>query len=323
MPDHVRSLDPERVEQGDLVPREALAVVAVPRRLARAEAAQVGSEEPELAPEARDHPAPHVPVLRPAVEKQDRRRVIEGLRGNRRLIAPDLRGLGWTEAPGRGYDGDTFARDQVALLDALGIERLDIIGHDWGGWTAFLLGLDHPDRVGRMVICNVPPPWVPRSPRLVVETWRSWYALANALPGAGPILTRRLIPERILRWGHARDPFEPGERELYLERFREPERAAAVSALYRHYFRIFRDGLRGAWRARRLSPPTRLLFGTRDLYISPRLVELARPNADDFAIELVPDSGHFIVDEKPELVVERAQGLFAGRISGGKETLEG
>ncbi len=40
-----------------------------------------------------------------------------------RVLAPDLRGFGSTEAPGSGYDGPTFARDQVALLDALGIEK--------------------------------------------------------------------------------------------------------------------------------------------------------------------------------------------------------
>src|SRR5215213_8511844 len=65
------------------------------------------------------------------------RRVIEELRSNFRVIAPDLRGFGWSEAPGEGYDGDTFARDQIALLDALGIEKASFIGHDWGGWTTF------------------------------------------------------------------------------------------------------------------------------------------------------------------------------------------
>ena len=77
------------------------------------------------------------------------RRVIGALRDERRLLAPDLRGFGWSEAPGHGYDGETFAADQVALLDALGIERAFVVGHDWGGWTAILLGLLHPDRVER------------------------------------------------------------------------------------------------------------------------------------------------------------------------------
>ena len=87
------------------------------------------------------------------------RRVIAGLGDEYRLLAPDLRGFGWTEAPGHGYDGETFAGDQVALLEALGLERAHVVGHDWGGWAAMLLGILHPDRIDRMVVCNAPHPW--------------------------------------------------------------------------------------------------------------------------------------------------------------------
>ena len=51
------------------------------------------------------------------------RRVLDRLAPEFRMLAPDLRGFGSTEAPGRGYDGETFARDQIALLDALGSSR--------------------------------------------------------------------------------------------------------------------------------------------------------------------------------------------------------
>ena len=71
--DHERALDPERVEQRDLVGGERLAVVAVPRRLAPAEAAQVRSDQPIFVPQGADHPPPHVPVLWPAVKEEDRR----------------------------------------------------------------------------------------------------------------------------------------------------------------------------------------------------------------------------------------------------------
>src|ERR687892_1744337 len=61
------------------------------------------------------------------------RRVVPQVNDRFRLLMPDLRGFGWTEAPGHGYDPRTFASDAIALLDALGIERVKLVGHDWGG----------------------------------------------------------------------------------------------------------------------------------------------------------------------------------------------
>ena len=75
------------------------------------------------------------------------RHVIPLLAGDYRLIAPDLRGFGWSDCPAGGYDPVTFAADAVALLDALEIERADVIGHDWGGSAAFALALTAPERV--------------------------------------------------------------------------------------------------------------------------------------------------------------------------------
>ena len=73
------------------------------------------------------------------------------LASHRRLLMPDLRGFGWTEAPGRGYDAETFASDAVALLDALELERVQLAGHDWGGYASLLAGLKHPERFSRIL----------------------------------------------------------------------------------------------------------------------------------------------------------------------------
>ena len=239
------------------------------------------------------------------------RRVIGALRDERRLLAPDLRGFGWSEAPGHGYDGETFAADQVALLDALGIERAFVVGHDWGGWTAILLGLLHPERVERMMVLNAPHPWPRITPSLIAEGWRGWYTWLLAAPGLGPRFSRQgWVARTILTRGNVGNPFTAEEADAYVDSFCEPSRALAVSQLYRYYQRVFREAIRGRWRDQRLAVPTRIVFGERDRYVSPKLLPGYEPYADDLEVELVPDSGHFIVDEKPDLIVARAREFF-------------
>jgi pimeloyl-ACP methyl ester carboxylesterase len=234
------------------------------------------------------------------------RDVIERLAPQFRLIAPDLRGFGWTEAPGEGYDLETFAADQVALLDALEIESASIIGHDWGGFTCFLLGLGAPERIERMVALNTPHPWAAVNPRLLLQAWRSWYAAANALPVLGPRLSQSgRIAAWMLSHGNVNDPFPEGA-AIYLDRLRDSARAQATASLYRYYMRAFAQAPRSPYRGERLSVPTLLLFGERDLFISPDLLEGGEMHADDLRIELVPDAGHFIANERPDLVARRA-----------------
>jgi pimeloyl-ACP methyl ester carboxylesterase len=240
------------------------------------------------------------------------RRVMSTLTDEYRLLAPDLRGFGWTEAPGHGYDGETFAADQVTLLDALEIERAHVVGHDWGGWTAFLLGILHAERVDRMVVCNAPHPWSRLSPGVLLELWRSWYTWVIATPGLGRlVLERPWIARRILGSGNVGTPFTEEELRLYVDSFREPARADAITKLYRYYQRAVREGVSGRWRNERLTAPTLLLFGERDRYVSTKLLPGYERFADDMRVELVPNSGHFIVNEKPGLVIERTRQWLA------------
>lgn len=242
------------------------------------------------------------------------RRVMTALGGEYRLLAPDLRGFGWTEAPGHGYDGETFAADQVALLDALGLERAHVVGHDWGGWTAVLLGILHPERVDRMVVCNAPHPWSRLSLRVALELWRSWYTWVIATPGLGRlVLEHPWIARTVLGRGNVGSPFTDEELRLYADSFREPARADAIQKLYRYYQRAVREGIGGRWRAHRLTVPTLVLFGERDRYVTPKLLPGYEPFTDDMRVELVPDSGHFIVNEKPDLVIERTREWLSGR----------
>ena len=64
-----------------------------------------------------------------------------------RVIAPDLRGHGWSDKPHSSYRKAELADDVVALLDALGLDRVRLAGHDWGAVTGLLVAAGHPERI--------------------------------------------------------------------------------------------------------------------------------------------------------------------------------
>ncbi|MDT7744340.1 MAG: hypothetical protein QOE59_3418 [Actinomycetota bacterium] len=96
------------------------------------------------------------------------RALITSLATTHRVVALDLRGAGWSDAPRTGYSTDDRVRDVLAVLDEPAIPRADLVGHDWGGWLAFRMALDHPGRVRRLVAISTPTPgrssgtWRPR-----------------------------------------------------------------------------------------------------------------------------------------------------------------
>jgi pimeloyl-ACP methyl ester carboxylesterase len=71
-----------------------------------------------------------------------------------RVIAPDLRGRGATDKPATGYTMADHAADVVGLLDALGIERVVLGGHSFGGFLAIYVAVQYPQRVGRLVVID-------------------------------------------------------------------------------------------------------------------------------------------------------------------------
>jgi pimeloyl-ACP methyl ester carboxylesterase len=74
------------------------------------------------------------------------------LENGRRVVAPDLRGHGRSPKPSGGYEVESLALDVIALLDALEISKVDLVGWSLGGLTAFALAARHPDRVNRLVL---------------------------------------------------------------------------------------------------------------------------------------------------------------------------
>lgn len=81
------------------------------------------------------------------------RLVMPTLAESRRVIAPDMAGFGYTERrPDDAYSMDNWVSHAVGVLDALGIERTDLVGNSFGGAIALALAIRHPERVRRLVL---------------------------------------------------------------------------------------------------------------------------------------------------------------------------
>jgi pimeloyl-ACP methyl ester carboxylesterase len=227
-----------------------------------------------------------------------------------RVICPDLRGFGWTDAPARGYEKEQLASDVLALMDAMGLERVRLVGHDWGGWVGYLLCLREPDRFERLLTLNILPPLIERSLPAALSAWRLWYQWVLAAPILGRAVASRLsgLGEPVVSWvGMGRETWTPAERAIFLDRLREPARARASVQYYRSFqLRELGPLVAGRYRRSRLKTPTLLLFGTGDHVQDPRALRGIERHADDFTVELVDGCGHFIADERPDLVAERA-----------------
>ena len=81
------------------------------------------------------------------------RLVMPALARQARVIAPDMAGFGFSERPdGYTYSMDNWVAQAIGLLDALDIERADLVGNSFGGALALALAIRHPDRVRRLVL---------------------------------------------------------------------------------------------------------------------------------------------------------------------------
>jgi pimeloyl-ACP methyl ester carboxylesterase len=231
-----------------------------------------------------------------------------------RVIVPDQRGYNTSDKPGgvAAYRIETLAEDVVGLLDAAGLERASIVGHDWGGVVAWWTVLVHPERVSRLSILNVPHPAVLRrhllsSPRQML---RSWYILFFQLPG---------LPERFL----AKDGFAnlaravrggrkgtctDADLALYREAWTQPGALTAMVNWYRAALRW----ASGRLPRLRVSAETLLLWGARDRFLGREMAEPSAALCDRHRLEIFEAATHWLQHDEADAVNDRLTRFLQG-----------
>ena len=231
----------------------------------------------------------------------------------RRVLAPDLPGLGASSYSGP-YDVPSLVRQLVALLDeVVPGQRVDVVGHDWGGSLALALTAAHSDRVRRLVVANAPYRQVPllRAPHIPCFT----------LPVAPEVLFRlggRRVVDAMLDYAwKARTPLAPESRAEYAAAY---TMRSTVRAMLGYYRAATRPRLVAALTRRRpvSRPPAHaekmmVLWGALDPVLPVAIGEsVVRDLGPDCVMVTVPGAGHFVVEEAPDVVADVLLDFLAG-----------
>lgn len=234
-----------------------------------------------------------------------------------RVIVPDLRGYGASDAPPDDATHTTYSKrrmaaDIVALMAALGIERAAVLGHDRGARVAYRLALDHPGRVSRLGIVEIVPTgdfWAAWSADLALKAYH-WTFLAQPAPfperliGADPVA---FLDHTLASWtlDGTLSAFAPAALESYRAQIRDPARVAAMCADYRAGATTDR-ALDQADRAagRRIAAPLRFLWAEGGFPAQTGdPAGLWRAWADEVT-DAACVSGHFAMEENPGAVLD-------------------
>jgi pimeloyl-ACP methyl ester carboxylesterase len=147
----------------------------------------------------------------------------------KRVIVPDLRGFGESERPPdvAAYAIRHSLADMLAVLDALGIERVQVVGHDWGAAVAWGLAAFAPERVERLAVLSVGHPRALAEPTME-QREKSWYMLLFQFEDVAEAMLQRDDWRLLHAW--LRDN---GDAEQYIADFSRPGALTAGLNWYR------------------------------------------------------------------------------------------
>jgi pimeloyl-ACP methyl ester carboxylesterase len=230
------------------------------------------------------------------------RMVMPALARDFEVIAVDQRGIGKTDKPQDGYDSATLANDLAALMDALGHQRFAVVGHDVGHFISYALAADHPDRVDRVALLEVPgPPGALPSPPLFLPepiNNKVWHIPFNRV---------EKVPEQLITgrediyFGYEFD-IQAGKKlpddvvDYYVRLVSNPDSLRGSLGFYRAWDATMAQNAQRS--SRPLTMPVLAIGGAASW--GQQVGDDMKKLATNVQSVVIPDAGHWLAEEAPD-----------------------
>ena len=225
-----------------------------------------------------------------------------------RVVVPDLRGMGLSSRPDGGYDKKTQAADIRAVLDKLGIDKADIVGHDIGTMVAYAYAARYPEQTTRLVVMDAPVPGVPPWEQIVrlPALWHFDFGgkdMLRLVKGRERIYLDRFWNE------FAGDPgkIDEGTRAHYASLYARP---GAMKAAFAQFLAIRKDAEDNAESVKtKLTMPVLAIGGEKSFGANEAAV--MRNAATQVTELVVAGSGHWLMEEATSTTVDAVRSFLA------------
>jgi len=228
--------------------------------------------------------------------------IIMGLKDEFRLIVPDLRGYNLSDKPEQAekYDLRILVEDIKNLSDKLNLDKFILAGHDWGGIIAWAFAEKYPNMLDKLIILNAPHYKVFREKIKEDKTQRkaSGYISQLIKEGSDQLLKRddfQMLRFATFQNARNKEAFSKEDKIKYIDAWSQPG-ALKTSVNYYRANRRYKE-----WSGM-IKVPTLVLFGMKDNYVKPIVLEGLSEYVEDLKIVKSEDSSHWIMHDDPDLV---------------------
>ena len=218
------------------------------------------------------------------------------------VVVPDLRGLGLSAKPAGGFDKKTQAGDVAGVMAALNVRQADVVAHDIGNMVAFQFAAQYPERLRRLVLIDAPVPGVGPWEEILKNPllWHFRFGgpdMERLVAGRERIYLDRFWNE----FSASPDRFTEAARQHYAKLYALP---GAMHSGFAQFAAFDQDAIdnREFLARGRLKMPILALGGQKSF--GPMMATVMRAGGDDVTEGVVPDSGHWIMEENPRATIQ-------------------